>query len=155
HQPVGVAPVEAAAGAHWRNARHVRAVGKGGADDIELVFHTPDAPVERADVELTLEFGAAKYGVALRVDRLIEFEARAQLTRTLVTRISCQPAEYEAIEPRVIARDFAPRRVRSAVHPRSTWRSRCRDRGCRCRTLRWHHVGRAKRVRPVSARVRH
>src|SRR5947199_104599 len=86
-----------AAGADRRDARHVGAVGEGGADHVELGLDAPDAAVKRADIELALELAAAEHGVALRVDRLIEFEARAQLTRTLVTRISCQPAEYEAV----------------------------------------------------------
>ena len=73
HQPVGVAPVQPAAGAHRRNARHVGAVGEGGADDVELVLDAPDAAVERADIELALEFAAAEHRVLLRVDRLLQF----------------------------------------------------------------------------------
>src|SRR5258706_9193637 len=55
-EPVGLAPIDAAADPYRRNPRHVGAVGEGGADDIELILDAPDAAMERPDIELTLEF---------------------------------------------------------------------------------------------------
>ena len=74
HEPVAVAPVHAAADTHRRNAGNVGAIGEGGANDIELVLDAPDAAMKRPDVVLALEFAAAENGVALRIDRLVQFD---------------------------------------------------------------------------------
>src|SRR6476620_5032128 len=107
HEPVAVAPVEAAADAHWWNPGHVGAVGEGGADDVELVLDAPDTAIERPDVELALEFGAAERGVALRINRLPQVEpvgiGNIHTSGTTVACVAVQPAEDEAVELGVIA----------------------------------------------------
>jgi len=78
-----------------------------GAYDIELVLDAPDAAVERADVELALEFTAAERGVALRINRLPQVKrvgiGDIHTSGTTVACVAVQPAEDEAVELGVIA----------------------------------------------------
>src|SRR3954447_15559424 len=101
HQPVGVTPKHAAPDPHRWNARDVGAVAEGGPNQIELIFDAPDAAMEGTDIKLALEFAAAEGGVALRVDRLLQFK-RGCIggidARCFIAGTAGQPAEDEAIE---------------------------------------------------------
>src|SRR5262249_3983043 len=52
-----------------------------------------------------------------RIECLLQFEARPELTRTFVARIAGQPAEYEAVEPGVVAGEFEPQRPSRPPQP--------------------------------------
>ena len=69
--------IDAAADPYRRNPGNVGAVSKGGAHDVELVLNAPDTAIERPDIELALEFGAAERGVALRINRLLQVKRGA------------------------------------------------------------------------------
>ena len=80
-EPCVVPPVDPAADAHGRNARHVGAVGERRADNIELVFDAEESVGDRHDIPLALEFAAAEDGICLRIERFVEIaEARTAST---------------------------------------------------------------------------
>src|SRR5690242_18623732 len=110
-QPRIVAPVDSAADAHGRNARHVRAVCECRADDVELAFNAEKSVAERHDIPLALEFTAAEDGIGLRVERFVEI-AHARATRAvLIAGIAGQLPEYESVETRVVGGRLEPERA--------------------------------------------
>ena len=122
--------IHAAADPHRRNARHVGAVGEGGAHDVELVLDAPDAAVTSARHRLALEFAAAENRVALRIDRLLQLAAvriAAVDASVVVAGVAGQPAEDEAVELRVVGGELRSGTARSpaAGRPRPISRFRC------------------------------
>jgi hypothetical protein len=98
--PVGIAPEQAAADSHRRDARDIGAVAEGRAHHVELVLDAPDAAGERADVQLALESPPRKVGVALRIDRLVQFKRKAGSagpTQRLL-RVAGEATVNEAVE---------------------------------------------------------
>ena len=113
-EPVGVAIVDASAKPLRRNARHIGAIGEGGAHDVVLSLDAELSGPQRQHIVLELEFGAAEGRVLLRVDCLIEFETGTDLTRDVFTGIAGQLPIDEAVEARVVAGQFEPERTRRA-----------------------------------------
>src|SRR5205085_1896982 len=86
-------------------------VGEGRADDVELVLDAPDAAMEWADIELALEFAAAKNRVALRVDGLPQFGGEiAAGIEIVVAHYAGEPAEDEIVEAGVVGGRLEPQR---------------------------------------------
>src|SRR5262249_36400167 len=102
-EPCIVPPVDSAADAYGRNARHVRAVGERRAHDVELVFDAEESVGQRDDVPLALEFAAAEDGIRLRIEGFVEIaHTRTAGAGIAVAGISGELPENESVETRVV-----------------------------------------------------
>ena len=114
-EPVRIAPEDAAARAHRRDAWHIAAIGEGRAHHIGLAFDTEHAGAELGHIDLGLEFTAAEGGVPLRIDRLVELLTRTDDAGATGAGIAGESAIDEAVELRVVTREFEAHGPRGAT----------------------------------------
>src|SRR4029453_4570193 len=101
-EPRVISPVKATTDAHRRDARDVCAVGERGPHDVELVFNADKSVGDRHNVPLALKFTAPEDGVSLRIDRFVKLAHTGTTCAGVITGVSGQLSEYEAVEARVV-----------------------------------------------------
>src|SRR5262245_59792399 len=110
-KPRVVPPVNSAADANGRDPGHVCAVGERGAHNVELVFNANKSIGDRHYVPLALEFAAPENCVCLRIDSLVELARAGTAYAGVITGVSGELPEYEAVEARVICGRLKPKRA--------------------------------------------
>ena len=102
HEPVVVAPIGAAADAHWRHARDVAAVGERGAHEVVLAVDAEDSGRHREQVPLPGHLAAAEDGVALGIDGLDELGAGSATGEILAAQNAGGLPEDEVVVFRIV-----------------------------------------------------
>lgn len=101
---LAAAPVEAAAEALRRNARHVLVAGEAGSDDVVLAFDAEGMKPDLVEIVLGLQLAAEEGGVALGVDDLGRLGSGAAAREILVTADAGETTIDDALIARRIER---------------------------------------------------